>query len=110
MKRHNMFFILGVLIPFFGISQDWNKKQTDSLFAIQNEIQKSSFINDTPFDKVIPARANKQLQVFVYSFTQATVQNFAPENEFLKGQIVGRLFGANTTKSFKNQTANYYEQ
>ena len=28
----------------------------------------------------------------------------------MKGQIVGRLFGANTTKSFENQTANYHEQ
>lgn len=111
MKRHYLFFIFGALLPFFGIAQeDGNKKQTDSLFHFQNEIRKSSFINDTPFDKVIPAKANKPLQVFVYSYTHAVAQNFAPENEFLKGQIVGRLFGANTTKSFKNQTANYYEQ
>lgn len=110
MKRHSLFFIFGALFPFIGFAQDGNKERIDSLFTFQNEIHKSSFINDTPFDKVIPARANKQLQVFVYSYTHAVVQNFAPENEFLKGQIVGRLFGANTTKTFEDQTANYYEQ
>lgn len=110
MKRPYLFFVFGVLISFMGFSQDENKKYLDSLFNHQSELNKSTFINDTPFDKVIPAKANKPLQVFVYSFTQASVQNYAPENEFLKGQIVGRLFGENTTKTFKNQTANYYEQ
>lgn len=112
MKKQYLFLIFGALMPLFGFTQeqDWNKKQIDSLFKFKNEIDKKSFINDTPFDKVIPARANKQLQVFVYSYTHAVVQNFAPENEFLKGQIVGRLFGANTTKTFEDKTANYYEQ
>ncbi len=110
MKRHYLFFILGMVLPFLGFSQDGNKIQTDSLFTAQNEKFKSTFINDTPFDQVIPARANNQLQVFVFSYTQAVVQNFAAENEFLKGQIVGRLFGGNTTQTFDSGTASYYEQ
>lgn len=110
MKRHYLFFIFGAIIPFLGIAQDKYKEQIDSLFTIQNERFKSSYINDTPFDQVIPARANNQLQVFVYSYTHAVVQNFAAENEFLKGQIVGRLFGGNTTMTSKDRNASYFEQ
>lgn len=110
MKRQYLFFILGVALPFLGFAQDSRKFQTDSLFQIQNEKFKSSFINDTPFDQVIPARANNQLQVFVFSYTQAVAQNFAPENEFLKGQIVGRLFGGNTTHITEGDTPSYFEQ
>lgn len=111
MRKIYTFFILGVLLPLLAFSQNDNKHYLDSLFSKQiQKLSSSSNINDTPFDKVIPARANNQLQVFVYSYTQAVVQNFAPENEFLKGQIVGRLFGGNTTRTFEKQTANFYEQ
>lgn len=110
MRKKYFFFALGLLLPFLGISQNNPKTQTDSLFANRAERTKSTYINDTPFDKVIPARANNPLQVFVFSYTQAVVQNYAPENEFLKGQIVGRLFGANTTHILESGSANYYEQ
>lgn len=110
MKKHYLFFVLALACALTVFSQDTRKQQTDSLFFTDTEKFKKSFINDTPFDRVIPARANNQLQVFVFSYTQAVVQNFAPENEFLKGQIVGRLFGGNTTRTFDNQTSNYYEQ
>lgn len=110
MKKHYLFFVMATACSLLGFSQDRQKQFADSLFSSHTENFKHSFINDTPFDQVLPARANNQLQVFVFSYTQAVVQNFAPENEFLKGQIVGRLFGGNTTRTFENRTANYYEQ
>lgn len=109
MRKVHLFFTLALAVPSILFGQDRVKQNIDSLFESQHE-KTNIFINDTPFDKVIPARANKQLQVFVFSYTQAVVQNFAPENEFLKGQIVGRLFGGNTTQTFSKETSNYYEQ
>ncbi|MBK7700825.1 MAG: hypothetical protein IPJ39_19915 [Saprospiraceae bacterium] len=62
------------------------------------------------FDKVIPTKSNKQLQAYVYFYQQNVAINVAPENDFLKGQIVGRLFGANTTTTSKDFKAFYAEQ
>ncbi|MBK9253998.1 MAG: hypothetical protein IPM42_00775 [Saprospiraceae bacterium] len=62
------------------------------------------------FDKVIPTKANKELQAFVYFYQQNVIQNYFPENDFLKGQIVGRLFGSNTTTTSNTIRSIYAEQ
>jgi len=67
-------------------------------------------INNTPFDKTTPAKANKDLQVYIYAYQQFVAQNYYPESDFLKGQIVGRLFGGNTTQTSDSLTSMYAEQ
>lgn len=62
------------------------------------------------FDKEVPQKANKELQAFVYFYTQGVSMNMYPQNDFLKGQIVGRLFGSNTTSTSDSLTAFYVEQ
>lgn len=42
-------------------------------------------------------RPDKQLRFFGYFLTRAEMTNIAPENDLFKGQVVGRLFGPNTT-------------
>lgn len=62
------------------------------------------------FERSIPQKANKELQVFAYVYTQGVTANWFPENDFLKGQIVGRLYGANTTSTSDTITGFYAEQ
>jgi hypothetical protein len=51
----------------------------------------------------------RELNFISYFFLKGTYSNIAPTNEFLKGQVVGRLFGGNTTRTSR-ATSNYAEQ
>ncbi len=44
-----------------------------------------------------------------YSFMRATAANIAPTNEILQGQVIGRLFGRNSTETVST-VARYVEQ
>jgi len=62
------------------------------------------------FSKEVPLKANKEFQFMAFYITQAVTSNIYPENDFLKGQVVGRLFGGNTTKTSNELTSAYIEQ
>jgi len=62
------------------------------------------------FDEALPQKANKELQFLAYFYNQAVRTNIYPRNAFLKGQVVGRLFGSNTTNTSDSLSANYVEQ
>lgn len=62
------------------------------------------------FDRNVPERPNKEFQFLAYFFTQAVNSNVYPENDFLKGQILGRMFGNNTTKTSDSLRSFYIEQ
>jgi len=51
----------------------------------------------------------KEFTFIGYYFMRGELNNIAPTNEFLKGQVVGRLFGGNTTVTSKN-TSRFAEQ
>jgi hypothetical protein len=51
----------------------------------------------------------KELQFIGYSFTRMTTSNITPTNDILQGQVIGRLFGQNSTNTVP-QTALYAEQ
>lgn len=48
-------------------------------------------------------RPDRQLQFFGYFLTRAEMTNVSPENDLFKGQIVGRLFGPNTTSTSEDR-------
>lgn len=62
------------------------------------------------FSKEIPQKANKEFQFLAFYINQAVFSDIHPENDFLKGQVVGRLFGANTSTTSKEHTSAYVEQ
>ncbi|MBK7630956.1 MAG: hypothetical protein IPJ23_09720 [Ignavibacteriales bacterium] len=53
--------------------------------------------------------APKEFQFIGYSFTRATGSNVTPTNDILQGQVIGRLFGQNSTNTIP-QTSVYAEQ
>ncbi|WP_439184526.1 hypothetical protein [Carboxylicivirga taeanensis] len=62
------------------------------------------------FKDDLPKEENKELQFFAFFISQGVTSNFYPENVFMKGQVIGRLFGDNTTQTSKNKTTRYVEQ
>lgn len=62
------------------------------------------------FEKEIPRKANKELQFFAFYINQGVTSNFYPESDFLRGQVVGRLFGKNTTRTSDTAVSAYIEQ
>lgn len=62
------------------------------------------------FSGDIPRKANKEFQFLAFYINQGIVSNVYAQNDFLKGQVVGRLFGGNTTKSSDSLTSMYIEQ
>lgn len=52
----------------------------------------------------------KELSFIGYYLMRYELVNFAPENEFFKGQVVGRLFGGNTTRTMDDNYARFGEQ
>jgi hypothetical protein len=63
---------------------------------------------DTP--ERVPEPEPKELTFIGYSFTRTTVSNVAPALGLLQGQVIGRLFGRNTTTTELEGTAFYTEQ
>lgn len=82
----------------------------NSFFETGEPTKDRTYITDTPFDRAIPVKANRELQVFVFSYNQVVTTNIGVENELLKGQTIGRLFGRNTTITDNNNKAAYFEQ
>ncbi len=84
------------------------------LFLILTAVFSLSLFAQLPsnqyFTKEIPEKANKEFQFIGFFINQGVMSNMHAENDFLKGQVVGRLFGGNTTKTSKDNTSIYVEQ
>lgn len=57
----------------------------------------------------VPDPKTPELKFIGYWFTRGTASNISPTNELLRGQIIGRLFGPNTTDT-QPQTSSFFEQ
>lgn len=115
MKKIYLISYLFLVLPLWLTAQNDASTMEKEIHKIEHEKFKPDdhekvYITDTPFDEVIPAKANKEFQALIFSYTQGVMQNFSPENVFMKGQVVGRLFGANTTSTSSEDVAGYFEQ
>lgn len=60
-------------------------------------------------DEVVDDSPVREFQFIGYSFTRMTATNISPTSDILQGQVIGRLFGQNSTNTVP-QTAVYFEQ
>ncbi len=89
-----------------------------SIFLTSYSQQDSSAISDidslnrnvTFYDQEIPIAAGKELKFIAYFFNQTVSSNFYPRNEFLQGQVIGRMFGRNTSETSDENRTFYTEQ
>ena len=58
----------------------------------------------------IPGKAQKEFQFLAFYINQGVASNVYARSEFMKGQVVGRLFGGNTTTTTDSIVSRYAEQ
>lgn len=64
------------------------------------------FAKDMPYN----AKANKEFQFLAFFITQGVHSNMYPKASLFNGQLVGRLFGPNSSYTSDTTTSNYFEQ
>lgn len=58
----------------------------------------------------VPRKANKEFQFLAFYINQAVRTNVYAESDFMKGQVIGRLFGQNSTVTSNSLVSKYAEQ
>ena len=64
------------------------------------------FSKDVPYN----AKANKEFQFLAFFITQGVNSNMYPKASLFNGQLVGRLFGPNSSSTSDSLTSKYFEQ
>jgi hypothetical protein len=76
------------------------------MLSVSAAAQQSSKV----FETQIPGEPNKQFQFLAFYINQGVTSNFYPQNEFLRGQVLGRMFGRNSVTTSDTITTAYVEQ
>jgi hypothetical protein len=61
-------------------------------------------------EKKLPEVPDRELQFLAFYYNHGMFTNMYPKNDFLKGQIIGRLFGQNTTTTSDSLRPFFFEQ
>lgn len=75
---------------------------------LATEAQTSPYF--TQLEQAIPDEPEKEFQFIAFFYNHYVNSNIYPTNDFLNGQIIGRLFGPNTTTTSDSLTGSYFEQ
>lgn len=100
MKRITL-ITLGMCLVTAGFLQAQN--------AAENPAGSSSynlFSQDLPYN----AKANKEFQFLAFFINQGVNSNIYPQASLFNGQLVGRLFGPNSSTTSDTKVSNYVEQ
>ena len=102
MKKISVFILTIFLANWIPVyAQDTEKEEVPT-----ENITLNYFKNDLPYT----AKANKEFQFLAFFITQGVSSNFYPESSLFNGQLVGRLFGQNSSTTSDTATAYYVEQ
>lgn len=104
MKHKLLLLIISILFGYF--------QQTYAQPIVNKGDTKVKSSSKSVFEKDIPYSAgeHKQLQFFAFFINQFVSTNMYPESSLYNGQLVGRLFGANSSTTSAEKTSFYAEQ
>lgn len=80
--------------------------QNSSVNQTDNTNKFNLFSKDTPYN----ARANKEFQFLAFFINQGVHSNMYPKASLFNGQLVGRLFGPNSSATSDSVNSSYVEQ
>lgn len=100
MKRKLLIILaINFIIAFFLQGQT-------ELNLVNDNTKIDIFKNDLPYT----AKAKKQFQFIAFYINQAVSSNMYPQSSLFNGQLVGRLFGQNSSTTSDSVISNYIEQ
>ena len=96
------FILLAVLLANISLVS----AQTSSEKPAADANKFNLFSKDMPFN----AKANKEFQFLAFFITQGVHTDMYPKASLFNGQLVGRLFGPNSSTTSDSAVSNYMEQ
>lgn len=99
MQKITTFLLISLLVCVLQVNA-----QTSSENSTTNKF--NLFSNDLPYN----AKANKEFQFLAFFITQGVNSNMYPKASLFNGQLVGRLFGPNSSTTSDSSKSNYFEQ
>ncbi len=78
--------------------------------SIENQASDANKFNLFSEDMPYNAKANKEFQFLAFFINQGVHSNMYPKASLFNGQLVGRLFGPNSSSTTDSTKSNYFEQ
>ncbi|MBI9065948.1 MAG: hypothetical protein JEZ09_01570 [Salinivirgaceae bacterium] len=97
---------IALLILIFSIFINLKMWSQTEISLVNENPKENIFKNDLPYT----AKAYKEFQFFAFYINQAVASNMYPQSSLFNGQLVGRLFGQNSSTTTDSLKSMYVEQ
>lgn len=101
MKKFSLLIMLGS-IAWIGV--------VNAQEPVQNSTSEANKFNLFSQDLPYNVRSNKEFQFLAFFINQGVHTNMYPKASLFNGQLVGRLFGSNSSSTTDTSLSNYFEQ